>query len=377
MAAKRSMILAIFAGLVFVATSAIAAPPSPPTPTPAPPMNSAATPRVNISVPRVNIVGTRANISVPRANITGSRDVGHTTIRVRAAPTPDVTIGAAVGSSHGHHHYNRHRYNHHHHARYETTTHRSLSSPPTTVQETYMWVSVPVYGRTGGVTHHAYYWHPAVVPPFAETARRVDPALFGAPPPAAPPAAQGEADAGGSFRIEDKAREAMRSKNYKHAARLYQQRWMAIVDSELGIDEGTTAAADRDLVLGALGQSHAEVLRLRAIALVGAGRHEHAVRELQRAYRLEPTLAMRPVLGKDLVGDPYRLRRLVNSSVRYAHRADDAEAWVLVAMLMQAEGRDRVARKMLARVAPTTPPTLPSSVDDAGQGERPLSIFRD
>ena len=330
----------------------------------APPVRgSAQTARTSIAVPRANISVPRANISVPRANITG------TTVQA-----PPVRIGAAVGSTGSRRHSHGHRHDCHRHTGYresDSGTRRlygGSSSLPYTghARETYTWVSVPVYGRTGGVTHHAYYWHPVVAPPLTETARRVDPGMYTEP--------IDDIETAPAFRVQDKALSAMRSKDYKQAAQLYQQRWMAIVDSELEIDAGTDAAAERDLVLGALGQSHAEVLRLRAVALVGARRHEHAVRELVRAYEMDPSLARRALFGKELVGDAYRLRRMVNSSVRYAHKSGDADAWVLVAMLMQAEGRDRVARRMLARAAPPRPET---TTPNGSARDRPLSIFRD
>jgi hypothetical protein len=51
-----------------------------------------------------------------------------------------------------------------------------------------------------------------------------------------------------------------------------------------------------------------------------------------------------------LWGDsPLRLRRSVTDAVRYAHDIQSGNAWLMVAVLMQAEGRDQVALKMLER----------------------------
>jgi hypothetical protein len=301
------------------------------------------------------------DISTPGAVITGAT--------VRA---PDVRIGAAVGGGSGRYHSGHtYRYGHHRSAyRSWPTGGRSLLSPELEVNERCDWISVPIYGRTGGVTHTAYYWNPTVMPPLTEIARRVDPALFGEP--------EDDTEIEPTLRVEDEALEAMRGGRYGEAARLYQMRWMAIVDSELGIDEGTPGAIERDFVLGALGQNHAEVLRLRAVALVGARRHAHAAQELMRAYEMDPALAGRALFGKELIGDAYRLRRLVNSSVRYAHKSGDEDAWVLVAMLMQAEGREQVARRMLRR-AQALRRALPDAAPrvEEEDRERPLSIFRE
>lgn len=334
------------------------------------PDGNVATPRMNISTPRVSPVST------PGAVITAPNNPKPPAVRIEGA----VGGGGCGG------------YGGHGGCGYEQTWYHRGSSGQVSINHKVhphgycspyaaygpvlrpysedVWVSVPIKGRHGAVVNHAYYWHPAIAPPLEETARRIDPQLMGLP--GVLPVRQDPEPV--RYRIEDSALEAMRAKAYKLAARLYQQRWMAIVDSELGIDSETQAGRERDLILGALGQSHAEVLELRAMALVGAGRYDDAALELERAYELDPSLEQRGVFGNSIIEDSYALRQLVTRAVRHAHKVKTSGAWRLVAMLMRAEGRDDVARRMLERAAEL------ESVDnanDAGDGERPLSIFGD
>jgi hypothetical protein len=50
-------------------------------------------------------------------------------------------------------------------------------------------------------------------------------------------------------------------------------------------------------------------------------------------------------------GSSVRLRRSVTSTVRFAQRSPSGNAWLAVAVLMQAEGRDDVALRMIDRAA--------------------------
>jgi len=89
--------------------------------------------------------------------------------------------------------------------------------------------------------------------------------------------------------------------------------------------------------------------RLRAVAMTGVGKLEAAVVEMADAYLIDPRLAELP-LAEDLVAPgPRDLRRLVLDAIRHADRNPSPEAWLLAAALTQAEGRDRVAAKFVAR----------------------------
>lgn len=84
------------------------------------------------------------------------------------------------------------------------------------------------------------------------------------------------------------------------------------------------------------------------VALIGDGRLRDGAAVLRTAYGFDPNLSSRP-LGLDAVGGAVRARGLVRAAVRHANDSGVASAWFAVAVLMQTEGRDTVAAKMLAR----------------------------
>lgn len=92
-------------------------------------------------------------------------------------------------------------------------------------------------------------------------------------------------------------------------------------------------------------------MREYAAALLEAGRFGDAISMMGYVYDMAPGLANRP-MGPSFWGDsPLRLRRSVVSAVRYAQRSPSGNAWLTVAVLMQAEGRDGVALRMVDRAA--------------------------
>lgn len=125
-----------------------------------------------------------------------------------------------------------------------------------------------------------------------------------------------------------------------------------------------TVAEQADLLLGTnrpeaaaqLYQEHlsqhpddAAAIRALAVALLKSGRPQEAVAVAAMAYDKDPSgLAIRPI-PTALFSDPDDLRAALNRAVTYANRVNTASAWLLVATLMQAEGRDRVAARMLDR----------------------------
>jgi tetratricopeptide (TPR) repeat protein len=90
-------------------------------------------------------------------------------------------------------------------------------------------------------------------------------------------------------------------------------------------------------------------MREYAAAMLEAGRTLDAVAVMAYAYDLAPGLSGRAMDPGLWDGSPLRLRRSVVQAVRAAHAAGTGHAWLLVAVLMQAEGRDAVALRMVDR----------------------------
>lgn len=88
--------------------------------------------------------------------------------------------------------------------------------------------------------------------------------------------------------------------------------------------------------------------RLLAMALFEDRRVEEAVAVNAMAYENDPTLAWQRIHPDTFTTDR-SLRARVESAVVYANRVKTASAWLFVVTLMQAEGRDAVAAKMLDR----------------------------
>jgi hypothetical protein len=89
--------------------------------------------------------------------------------------------------------------------------------------------------------------------------------------------------------------------------------------------------------------------RLKALALAGNGDIDAAAETMLNAYLIDPHLASRPLQGSELVPSSGDLRGIVNDCVRRGHKTDTDGLWLLVGVLMQAEGRDAVAAKMIGR----------------------------
>lgn len=92
--------------------------------------------------------------------------------------------------------------------------------------------------------------------------------------------------------------------------------------------------------------------RLLGVALVESGDVAAGGWRLLEAYRASPELARR-ALGLELFasaggrGGARRARAILRDAVRWAHREDDASAWLVAAVMAQAEARERVAARML------------------------------
>lgn len=100
------------------------------------------------------------------------------------------------------------------------------------------------------------------------------------------------------------------------------------------------AAAERSWTGG-------ETLRYLSVALVGLKRSNEAVRALDDAYRAEPELASRPISAASVGGDA-ALRNLVLRAVTHAQRVNTPDAWLVVAVLMQAQDRRELPPAVVA-----------------------------
>ncbi|MBY0111228.1 MAG: tetratricopeptide repeat protein [Phycisphaerales bacterium] len=92
-------------------------------------------------------------------------------------------------------------------------------------------------------------------------------------------------------------------------------------------------------------------MRLLALALFENREVDNAAAMMRQAYRADPTLAGRE-LDSDLLNlTSSRRSVLVNRASEYANRIGSASGWLSVTVLMQADGRYELARKMLKRSA--------------------------
>lgn len=91
------------------------------------------------------------------------------------------------------------------------------------------------------------------------------------------------------------------------------------------------------------------VARELGIAFLQAGRTVDAINLVHEAYLKNPELGILPLNPKLLGDSEERLGKLVPMVVRYTHLKPSAEGWLLVAVLMQAQGRIELAGEMLDR----------------------------
>lgn len=95
----------------------------------------------------------------------------------------------------------------------------------------------------------------------------------------------------------------------------------------------------------------AVLARLLAVALAGTGDFENASKQMSLAYQVAPTLSTYPFSEQDPSPGVSELRALSINAVRFARRTPSAEAWLLVAVLIQAQGRHDVSARMMDRAA--------------------------
>ncbi|MBL9031482.1 MAG: tetratricopeptide repeat protein [Phycisphaerae bacterium] len=92
-----------------------------------------------------------------------------------------------------------------------------------------------------------------------------------------------------------------------------------------------------------------EAMRGMSLALLDEGRLDDAIAVLARAYRDDPSLADRPVARSTFAGGSKRLRDVLLRVSAHANKINTGAAWHALAVLMQAEGRDRNAAAMVQR----------------------------
>ena len=83
--------------------------------------------------------------------------------------------------------------------------------------------------------------------------------------------------------------------------------------------------------------------RLLAVMYLENSEFSEAMSRLALAYRRMPTLANEPIDAADLGIESARLRDLVVKAVRYSNRMNTGSSWLMVTILMQAEGRTDLA----------------------------------
>lgn len=93
----------------------------------------------------------------------------------------------------------------------------------------------------------------------------------------------------------------------------------------------------------------ARAMRTLAVALLADKQVDDAGGMLRQAYRVDPKLAGEPLVPLSLGFEDRAYRDLVTRAVANANRANTGSAWLLVAALMQGEGRLDLARTMLER----------------------------
>jgi hypothetical protein len=91
-----------------------------------------------------------------------------------------------------------------------------------------------------------------------------------------------------------------------------------------------------------------EAMRLLALALVQTGQLSDAAAMMGMAYHSDASLPGKP-LAPELFRTAERARDSVRRASVYANRVNSGSAWLLVAVLMQAEGREALASSMVEK----------------------------
>lgn len=126
----------------------------------------------------------------------------------------------------------------------------------------------------------------------------------------------------------------------------------------------------------------AEAMRLLALAQISGGKAPDGVAMMRAAYMLDPTLATRKLAYTDLCFSSSAFRDTFTRAMSYANNAKSGSAYLSVAVLAQAEGRDAIVQQMVekavksglqreisdAMFASLTPTAKPANATPAAQG---------
>ncbi|MEM7756131.1 MAG: hypothetical protein AAF297_10910 [Planctomycetota bacterium] len=140
--------------------------------------------------------------------------------------------------------------------------------------------------------------------------------------------------------------------------------------SELALGDGESALAT---FIERLNEEprDAEAMRGMGFALLVEGDASLAAGCVRMAYEMSPELGML-VPGTDDFGGRAELRRLVVRAVRHGHEVESASAWLVAAVLAQAEGRADVVERFLgwaeaAGLEPETARWIRIGLEDAAE----------
>lgn len=90
-------------------------------------------------------------------------------------------------------------------------------------------------------------------------------------------------------------------------------------------------------------------MRVLALAMLENRQADDASAMMFQAYKIDPTLAGQNLDVGTLGLNPARRSALINRAVEYANRVNTGSSWLMVSVLMQADGRYEPARRMLRR----------------------------
>jgi tetratricopeptide (TPR) repeat protein len=93
----------------------------------------------------------------------------------------------------------------------------------------------------------------------------------------------------------------------------------------------------------------AQAIRVLGVAQVVSGRLAEGVEQIERAYRVDPSLADRPLMPQAVFAAPEDFQRALDLTTRTANGSNSGAAWLAAAVMLQADGRTGPARSALER----------------------------
>lgn len=122
---------------------------------------------------------------------------------------------------------------------------------------------------------------------------------------------------------------------------------------ELATEELRSGEADEAVNLFQLhlrsNPDDAGAMRSLAVALLLSNEPVQAAAMMRMAYRTDPGLAESPMSLVELFDSDRDVKNALRRAVTYANKDDSASGWLTVATIMQAEGRNPTALKMIAK----------------------------